>query len=261
MKPARRPGRAVRGRAPWRSAAFQCGAVGEVGEAAGRRSARRRPRPAPAPGSRAGRSRPRRPRRRSSPVAGRVQHRLQGAARAGGEDDQSGGHARSLGSGPAREPGPGGTGGPRSRGCGGAADRSDFRRDPACGREWSRWRLLPTPCRRRCGSTSTRGGTARSPRSAPARRSRAGSSGPAARPARWPRRSRRTTWRSATPSTASPTGTSRCGRLQAMLDHEFQLNLERLDDSAATTTRSSPSPTPWWPAATAAATSATAGWA
>ena len=49
-------------------------------------------------------------------------------------------------------------------------------------------------------------------------------------------------------------------RLQAMLDHEYQLNIDRLGDSAATPPRSSPSPTPWWPAATRAATSATAGW-
>ena len=40
------------------------------------------------------------------------------------------------------------------------------------------------------------------------------------------------------------------GRLQAMLDHEYQLNLDRLTSrSAATRPRSSPSPTPSWPAA------------
>ena len=51
------------------------------------------------------------------------------------------------------------------------------------------------------------------------------------------------------------------GRLQAMLDQEFQLNVDRLGESAATRTPSSRSPTPSWRAATRAATSATAGWA
>ncbi len=50
------------------------------------------------------------------------------------------------------------------------------------------------------------------------------------------------------------------GRLQAMLDHEFELNLERSVTSGATRPRSSPSRTPWWPAATAGGTNATAGW-
>ena len=51
------------------------------------------------------------------------------------------------------------------------------------------------------------------------------------------------------------------GRLQGMLDKEFQLNVDRLGDERGDRTRSSPSPTPWWRAATGAATSATAGWA
>jgi hypothetical protein len=50
-------------------------------------------------------------------------------------------------------------------------------------------------------------------------------------------------------------------RLQAMLDHEFALNIDRLGESAATPPRSSPSPTPSSPAASRAATNATAGWA
>jgi hypothetical protein len=51
------------------------------------------------------------------------------------------------------------------------------------------------------------------------------------------------------------------GRLQGMLDKEFQLNVDRLARSAVTTTASSRLPIRWWPAATGAATSATAGWA
>ena len=51
------------------------------------------------------------------------------------------------------------------------------------------------------------------------------------------------------------------GSLQAMLDRELELNIERLGEPAATPPRSSPSPTPWSRAASRAATSATAGWA
>ena len=51
-------------------------------------------------------------------------------------------------------------------------------------------------------------------------------------------------------------------RLQAMLDHEYELNIDRLArQAAATPPPSSPSPTPWSRAASRAATSATAGWA
>src|ERR1700684_994043 len=91
--------------------------------------------------------------------------------------------------------------------------------------------MSPTRIRRRCGSTSIRAGTERSPRSGRARRSSAGSSGWAARPAPSRSRSPPTTWRSATPSTARSTGMAPpAGRLRGMLDHEFQLNVARLDD-------------------------------
>jgi len=50
------------------------------------------------------------------------------------------------------------------------------------------------------------------------------------------------------------------GRLQGMLDHEFQLNVDRLDDERGDENCFSRSPTRWWRAASAAATSATAGW-
>ena len=49
-------------------------------------------------------------------------------------------------------------------------------------------------------------------------------------------------------------------RLQAMLDHEFGLDIERLGRSAAITLRFSLSPIPWWPGAIAGLTSVTAGW-
>jgi len=51
------------------------------------------------------------------------------------------------------------------------------------------------------------------------------------------------------------------GRLQGMLDKEFQLNVDRLGTSAAIQRRSSRSPTRWSPAASGAAMNATAGWA
>ena len=57
------------------------------------------------------------------------------------------------------------------------------------------------------------------------------------------------------------TGTSRRAGCRRMLDHEFQLNVERLDDERGDDNASSRSPTRWWRAATGAATSATAGWA
>ena len=124
-----------------------------------------------------------------------------------------------------------------------------------------RWTWPRTPSRRRCGSTSTRAGTARSPRSAPARRSRAGSSGPAGRRAPSRSRCRPTTWRSATPSTASPTATSRGAGSRRCSTTSSTSTSTGWATAAATPPRSSPSPTPWSPAATPAATSATAGWA
>ena len=51
------------------------------------------------------------------------------------------------------------------------------------------------------------------------------------------------------------------GRLQAMLDYEYQLNIERLDETRGDAASSSRSPTRSLLAAFAVATSATAGWA
>jgi hypothetical protein len=50
-------------------------------------------------------------------------------------------------------------------------------------------------------------------------------------------------------------------RLQAMLDREFMLNVDRLSEKRGDTTAFSLLPTPWWRAASRVATNATAGWA
>ena len=49
-------------------------------------------------------------------------------------------------------------------------------------------------------------------------------------------------------------------RLQAMLDREFDLDVERLGQERADIRRSSLSPIQWWRGAIVAPTSATAGW-
>ena len=87
-----------------------------------------------------------------------------------------------------------------------------------------------TRIRRRCGSISILAGTGPWPRSGPARRWPDGSSGSVAPPGPLPSRSPPTTWRSATPSTARWTGTSRRHGFRPCSTTSTQLNIDRLGD-------------------------------